>query len=68
VETETEVSSEESMNQPDSLEEKLMCKRACDTDDGDTSSTESEHNFVGTPVDPICSDADDSNDDGVSDF
>jgi hypothetical protein len=51
MEAETEakgVSSEESMNEPDSSEEKLMCKRARGPNDGDTSSTESEHDPVRT--------------------
>jgi hypothetical protein len=40
--SEEEVSLEESMNQPDSYEDKLMRKHASGSDGGDISSTESE--------------------------
>jgi hypothetical protein len=52
---------EELMNQPNSSEEPLMRKRARDSNDGDTSSTELEHDSVRTPT-GICSD-DGSDDD-----
>jgi hypothetical protein len=41
-------SEEESMNQPDSSEDKLMGKRACNSKDGDTSSMESKQDSVRT--------------------
>jgi hypothetical protein len=51
------------MNQPDSSGEKLMRKRTHGSDNGDTSSMELEHDFIGTSADCIRSDDDDSDDD-----
>jgi hypothetical protein len=54
---------EESMNQPDSSKEKLMSKQAHDSDDGNNSSIESEHNSVGMPTVIRFDDGSDDNDD-----
>jgi hypothetical protein len=62
-ESQEEVSSEESMNQPDSSEEKLMCKHACGSDDGNTSSMESELRSPETLSSHVCTDPDGGGDD-----
>jgi hypothetical protein len=64
-----EVSSEEKlMNQPDSSKEKLIRKRARGSDDCNTFSMVSEHDFVGTTAGRIRSDDDDNDNDNDNNF
>jgi hypothetical protein len=62
IEVEEVSSKEELMNQSDSFEDKLMHKQSRGFNNGDTSSTKSEHNSVKAPASVCSNDGSDDSD------